>query len=82
MSERPLIPGVVLLVGGVLLIALGLHAQKQQPGVVILCESGGVSRAGDSGFLASGRQCVLHDRWGGQTSAEVIAVYDDSLGAP
>jgi len=71
-----------LLVGGSLLLAGGVHAQRQQPAVVILCASGGVSRVNDGGFLASGAGCVLHDREGGQTSADSIVVYDSSLGSP
>jgi len=71
-----------LLVGGSLLLAGGVHAQRQEPAVVILCASGGVSRLSDGGFLASGASCVLHDREGGQASADSIVVYDSSLGAP
>ena len=73
---------VILLVGGSLLVAGGVHAQKQQPSVVILCASGGVDRLNDGGFLASGANCVLHDKDGRQTSAEFIVVYDNSLGSP
>jgi hypothetical protein len=72
----------VLLVGGVLLLALASHAEKHEPGIVILCESGGVYRTTDSGFLASGGPCVLHDRQGGHTTADVIVVYDHTAGAP
>ena len=71
-----------LLLGGSLLLAGGVRAQRQEPGVVILCASGGVSRMNDGGFLASGASCVLHDRAGGQTSAGSIVVYDSSLGSP
>ena len=72
----------VLLIGGSLLLADGVHAQRQEPAVVILCASGGVSRLNDGGFLASGGTCVLHDREGGHTSADSIVVYDSSLGSP
>jgi hypothetical protein len=71
-----------LLVGGSLLLAGGVRAQRQEPAVVILCASGGVSRLNDGGFLAAGGSCVLHDREGGQTSADSIVVYDSSLGSP
>jgi hypothetical protein len=71
-----------LLVGGTLLLADPVHAQRQEPAVVILCASGGVSRLNDGGFLASGGTCVLHDREGGHTSAGSIVVYDSSLGSP
>jgi hypothetical protein len=71
-----------LIVSGSLLLADGVRAQRQQPGVVILCASGGVTRVNDGGFLASGATCVLHDREGGQTSADSIVVYDSSLGSP
>ncbi len=71
-----------LLIGGVLLLALAVQAQKQEPGIVILCEFGGVYRASDSGFLASGGPCVLHDRQGGHATADVIVVYDNTAGAP
>ena len=73
-----------ILVGSAMAAAVGLHAQKQQPGVVILCESGGVYRAFNEvgGFIASGGPCVLHDRNGGQTSAEGITVYDNAQSAP
>ena len=76
--------GAFLLVGGSLLLAGagGVHAQRQEPAVVILCASGGVSRLNDGGFLASGASCVLHDKDGGQTSADFIVVYDSSLGSP
>src|SRR5213076_477455 len=72
----------VLLIGGSLLLADRVHAQRQEPAVVILCASGGVSRLNDGGFLASGGSCVLHDREGGHTSAGSIVVYDSSLGSP
>ena len=72
----------VLLVGGSLLLADGVHAQRQEPAIVILCASGRVNRVNDGGFLASGANCVLHDREGGQTLAEFIVVYDSSLGGP
>ena len=72
----------VLLVAFVLLLGLAVQAQKPAPGVVILCESGGVYRTSDSGFLASGGPCVLHDRHGGHTTADVIMVYDNAGGAP
>jgi len=71
-----------LLVGGSLLLAGSVRAQRQEPAVVILCASGGVSRVNDGGFLASGASCVLHDREGGQASADSIVVYDSSLGSP
>ena len=71
-----------LFLGGSLLLAGRVRAQRQEPAVVILCASGGVSRLNDGGFLASGASCVLHDREGGQTSADSIVVYDSSLGAP
>jgi len=71
-----------LLVGGSLLLVGNARAQRQQPAVVILCASGGVRPVSDGGFLASGARCVLHDREGGQTSADFIVVYDSSLGSP
>jgi hypothetical protein len=71
-----------LLLGGSLLLASGVRAHRQEPAVVILCASGGVSRMNDGGFLASGGTCVLHDRDGGQSSADSIVVYDSSLGSP
>jgi len=56
----------------------------RQPGVVIVCESGGVDRAFNEsgGFLASGGPCVLHDEHGGHTSADAISVYDDAMSSP
>jgi len=72
----------VLLIGGSLLLADRVHAQRQEPAVIILCASGGVSRLNDGGFLASGGTCVLHDREGGHASADSIVVYDSSLGSP
>src|SRR5213079_579735 len=42
----------VLLIGGSLLLADRVHAQRQEPAVIILCASGGVSRLNDGGFLA------------------------------
>lgn len=71
-----------LLVGGLLLMAEGAGAQRQEPAVVILCSAGGVNRLNEGGFLASGASCVLHDKEGGQTSADSIVVYDSSLGSP
>ena len=64
------------------LLADGVHAQRQAPAIVILCASGRVNRVNDGGFLASGANCVLYDREGGQTLAEFIVVYDSSLGGP
>ena len=71
-----------ILVGGVLLLALAGQAQRREPGIVILCDSGGVYRTTNSGFLASGGPCVLHDRQGGHTTADVIIVYDNASSAP
>jgi hypothetical protein len=71
-----------LVAGGILLLAQGSHAHSREPGIVILCESGGVSRAVDGGFLASGGPCVLHDRQGGHATADVIVVYDNAASAP
>ena len=72
----------MLLVGGSLLLADGVHAQRQEPAIVSLCASGRVNPVNDGGFLASGANCVLYDREGGQTLAEFIVVYDSSLGGP
>jgi hypothetical protein len=65
-------------------VAFALHARKREPGVVIVCESGGVYRAFDEsgGFIASGGPCVLHDKQGGHVTAETISVYDNALSAP
>jgi hypothetical protein len=71
-----------LIVGGCLLKAESVAAQRQEPAVVILCAGGGVNRLNDGGFLASGYSCVLHDKEGGQASAESVVVYDSSLGSP
>jgi hypothetical protein len=72
-----------LVVGGAMLVAFALHARKRDPGVVIVCESGGVSRVNESGgFIASGGPCVLHDEHGGHASAEAISVYDNALSSP
>ena len=60
------------------------RGRSRQPGVVIVCESGGVYRAFNEsgGFLASGGPCVLHDEHGGHTSADAISVYDDAMSSP
>ncbi len=71
-----------ILVAGVLLLALAVHADRQEPGIVILCESGGVYRTTGSSFLASGGPCVLHDVQGGHATADLIVVYDNTAGAP
>jgi len=75
---------VAVVLGSGMAVALGLHAQKRRPGVVILCESGGVYRAFNEsgGFIASGGPCVLHDEHGGQTSAQGITVYDNAQSSP
>ena len=67
-----------------MLVAFALHARKREPGVVIVCESGGVYRPlnESGGFIASGGPCVLHDQHGGHASAEAISVYDNALSAP
>jgi hypothetical protein len=49
-----------------------------QPALVIVCETGGVGS--DISHIASGANCVLHDRYGSATSAGAISVYDDSTG--
>jgi hypothetical protein len=73
-----------LIVGGAMLVASALHARKREPGVIIVCESGGVYRPlnESAGFIASGGPCVLHDQHGGHASAEAISVYDNALSAP
>ena len=82
LRKRRAIAAVAL--GGAMVVALGLHAQKRQPGVVILCESGGVYRSfnASGGFIASGGPCVLHDEHGGRTTAEGITVYDNAQSTP
>lgn len=46
----------------------------QAPAVVIVCATGGVSRSTE-GAIASGANCVLHDRQTGTTAAALV-VYD------
>lgn len=56
------------------------HAARPFPGVVIVCEKGGVVKNPDDGLLSSASSCVLHDRQGGTATAESISVYDNGIG--
>src|SRR5438093_13711026 len=50
----------VLLIGASLLLADRVHAQRQQPAVIILCASYCFSRLNDGGYLASCGTCSMH----------------------
>lgn len=51
------------------------RSEPKRPGVVILCEDGGVYRK--EAFLASAGPCVLGDAHGGHATADAIVVYDN-----
>lgn len=68
-----------------LALAVGLllgatSAREAAPGLVVLCESGGV--APNESHLGSGYHCVLHDKSGSAASAGAISIYDDSMAVP
>jgi hypothetical protein len=55
--------------------------QRHAPGVVVLCEKGGVGRTEGEGNIGSGFSCIGHDSKGGFFSAAAISIYDDE-GSP
>jgi hypothetical protein len=54
-------------------------ADMPKPGLIILCETGGVSP--NQSHIASGYHCVLHDK-AGASSAGAISIYDDTQAVP
>lgn len=63
--------------------ALASRGEAKKPGVVILCEMGGVGRLGDDiSALGAGFKCVGHDAQGGAFSADSIAIYDNGVTGP
>jgi hypothetical protein len=62
---------------GTLLTFMEVWAAKKEPGLLILCESGVVQGKDSIGELATGINCVVHDKSGGTRSTYSITVYDN-----
>jgi hypothetical protein len=69
----------LLVLAGVLL-AEAVRASKKEPGLILLCENGGVHKS--ESHVGSGSICVIHDSQGTSTSVGAVSVYDDSMAVP
>lgn len=77
----PLWPVAMLFAAVLGVFAAELEARvSTPPGLVIVCEMGGVQS--DISHIASGANCVLHDRSGSAASAGAISVYSDDGAVP
>jgi len=63
------------------LLSPGVSQGSAEPGLVIVCASGGVLPMG-RGAVAIGGTCVLHDGAGRATTVESLGAYDQTLAVP